>query len=451
MKKIFTLIRVFIFGLITQVAISQPVIPNGNFESWNTFGIPTSWYGFGYGDRYMQSSDAHSGTSALKLQNKAGSSTNISTSFKRTNANYPAKLKGFVKYTIPAGEKATITVRLGRRDSTSTQITTYLYDIGWARFTGNSNGYVPFEITLDYKLDDVTFFEKKDFNMYDVKISGFDERADISSSSPTITANSSILIDDLVFEGTSALSYTDGNITESFEDWGNMDGDVYPRTWINGLNVDDEFLKHATKSSDASVGTSALRISQTVPDETFNISKEFVNRDPSKKLSMMLKYNLGPHDTLSAFIIQSQFAVFEQAFSIANASKTSYTEVLSNMSAFDKDSICFLFIQLKKGANSTTTPFALIDDIKMVSATGLNDEVTLPKSLTVSPNPSTTGNFKVNNISGDKFEILDVRGQVINNVPLQMGEEDVLINLSNYPRGIYFLKDSKGRIARLVY
>ncbi len=450
MLKNSTIIFVFLFGLI-QIGNSQPVITNGNFETWDVFGIPTPWYGSTFSGSFMQTSDAHSGSSALKLQNKAGSSTFLSASFKKTGTNYPAKLKGFVKYTIPAGEKATITVRLGRKDSTSTQVTTYLYEIGWARFTGNSNGYIPFEITLDYKLDDVTFFERKDFNIYDVKISGYDERADISSYSSTITANSSILIDDLAFEGTSALSYTDGNITESFEDWGNMDGDVYPRTWINGLNVDSNFLKNATKSSDASVGNFALRISQSELNKTFDVSREFVNRDPAKKLSMKLKYNLGPHDTLSALIVQSQFAAYDFGFSLSNASKTVYTEVLSDMSMFAKDSICYLFIQLKKGAKSNTIPFALIDDIKMVSITGLNDETTISKSLTVSPNPSTTGNFEIKNVSGDQFEIVDIRGQVMNNVPLQMSEENVLVNLSNYPRGIYFLKDTKGRIARLVY
>jgi hypothetical protein len=259
------------------------------------------------------------------------------------------------------------------------------------------------------------------------------------------------LVDDLTFEGTSALSYTDGNITESFEDWGNMDGDVYPRTWINGLNVDNNFLKNATKSSDASDGNFALRITQTEANKTFDVNREFVNRDPAKKLSMKLKYNLGPHDTLSALIIQSQFAAYNFGFSITNASKTSYTEMLSDMSMFEKDSICYLFIQLKKGKNSTTTPFALIDDIKMVSATGLNDEASLSKSLTVSPNPSTTGNFTITNTSGDQFEIVNMNGQVMNYVPIQMGEEKVLVNLNSYPRGIYFLKDTKGRIARLVY
>ncbi|MDP4198270.1 MAG: PCMD domain-containing protein [Bacteroidota bacterium] len=103
-------ILVLLFGLLTSTT-SSAQIPNGGFETW-TSGQPDSWYGF----NTVQSSDAHSGSSAAKGQ--VGLSfptlaamivtTNDPTTLGVPYTGRPGSFTGYYKFSPIAGSNDTL-------------------------------------------------------------------------------------------------------------------------------------------------------------------------------------------------------------------------------------------------------------------------------------------------------------------------------------------------------
>lgn len=74
------------------------------------------------------------------------------------------------------------------------------------------------------------------------------------------------------------------------------------------------------------------------------------------------------------------------------------------------------------------------------------------KRVSVFPNPSTTGKFIIDGISAPEVEGLEIYNSLGHKIlPLSINPYPLTINLSSYPKGIYFIRTGNGPALKLVY
>src|SRR4051812_791104 len=94
---------------LATASLAQPIITNGNFEAWTLDAwsqdkaLPWSWYEINTSPpAFSKSTDAHGGSFALKIQNKAKAGRYASIDIPKTGATVATRLKGFIKTNMGA-------------------------------------------------------------------------------------------------------------------------------------------------------------------------------------------------------------------------------------------------------------------------------------------------------------------------------------------------------------
>ncbi len=170
MKKLMTLL--FTFFAIAS-AISQTVVPNGEFESWTDEYHILDWDGLNYDGgilnfhTFSRTEDAHSGDYAAQVEtinhtligNLPGIAFTGNIAFDPVTFEYsfdvgvpvegrPSSLKGFYKYNPAGGDTMAIVIAMFRWNETQNDLDSIG---GGVFFTGNTvNQYTEFEAPIQY-------------------------------------------------------------------------------------------------------------------------------------------------------------------------------------------------------------------------------------------------------------------------------------------------------------
>ncbi|HPG73543.1 MAG TPA: T9SS type A sorting domain-containing protein [Bacteroidales bacterium] len=157
MKKLYLLIPA-ILGLIIiygNRAIAQDGVNNLGFENWTSTMIGDNLNGWVTLNASKESSDVHSGASALKLETKSsifglqpgmatiGKLVNLSAIPGEPYSSVPGSLTGFIKYNLAEGDTALFYIRLTNNGDIIASADTMFGGVqnSWTQFTLNMQWY----------------------------------------------------------------------------------------------------------------------------------------------------------------------------------------------------------------------------------------------------------------------------------------------------------------------
>lgn len=438
-------------------ALAQPTITNGNFETWTVDAwsqdkaLPWSWYEINTTPpAFSKSTDAHGGSFALKVQNKAKSGRQASIDVPKTGAKVATRLKGFIKTNIGAGEKAIVEISAGNTETNGTQTTSYYKTIGWQTFKGVSNGYVAIDIPLDFSLDQDVFYGKEDFQYYHISVSAYDKFNFPSGSGASISENTYVIVDDFTLEGNVDLTYFTNAFPESFEKWSEMDGSKYPYGWAFLANpYKDEYKQVVSQSTDAKDGAYALKYTLTAPGTDFSLWQKFTKTN-NQSLKLSLKYALAEGDTIFVAFLATDFSEMSIKLTLTKETISSYKDFVIDLSDLTIAKDYAFILTLQKGSLSTVPTYVLMDDYELVDPTSIEDEYFNANLVVVSPNPSSSGLFQISNVNNAPLEVSDILG---NRVPASITRlgRDATVDLSAQSRGMYLVNVGGKKTMKIQY
>lgn len=442
---------------IATATLAQPTIPNGNFETWTVDAwsqdkaAPWSWYEINTTPpAFSKSTDAHSGSFALKVQNKAKSGRQASIDVPKTGTKVATRLKGFIKTNIGAGEKAIVEISAGNTETSGTQTTYYYKTIGWQTFTGVSNGYVAIDIPLDFSLDQDVFYGKEDFQYYHISVSAYDKFNFTTGSGASISENTYVIVDDFTLEGNVDLTYFTNAFPESFEKWSEMDGSKYPYGWSFLANpYKDEYKQVVSQSTDAKDGSYALKYSLTAPDTDFSLWQKFTKTN-NQSLKLGLKYSLAEGDTIFVAFLATDFSEMSIKLTLTKETLSSYKDFVIDLSDLKTTKDYAFILTLQKGSLPTVPTYVLMDNYELVDPSSIEDEYFNANLVQASPNPSSTGLFKISNVNNAPLEVSDLLG---NRVAASISREgsNATVDLSAQSRGMYLVNVGGKKTMKIQY
>ncbi|HEX8546807.1 MAG TPA: T9SS type A sorting domain-containing protein [Cytophagaceae bacterium] len=319
-------------------------------------------------------------------------------------------------------------------------------------FTGTTNAYQPFEIIFDYKLSDKVFNDNSSIEKFMIEIKSFDDSKPYGT---TLSRSTYIMVDDLAFDGSfSQLPRFTAGIPDGLESWKTMDNILYPEEWVNGIGINEKFVRCVSRSAEAAEGLYSLKMSVDTVKESYTVfgQKKVVISDAKKTLSLKIKYNLDKKDTLTFYLFARGFSSLLPVFKNTDLQLGSFREEKMNLDKFKSGDTCYLIMQIKKGSPISFKTHVLIDDIKLIDGNSLGtlNDIKNISDLQVYPNPSENGVFEVNTDAGSNLKVLDMYGNTIDFSTISNNEKTTL-DLGANPRGVYFLKVDNFEIKKLVY
>lgn len=449
-------------GLLSaNIANAQYTVTNGGFETW-TSGAPSPWtksYKTPSASTFTKSTDAHSGSFALQLQNADAQGMGASLKIPKTGTTLPTKLKGFVKYNISANQRARIIVSFGKTTVEENQTSTTFDYAGWVSFSGSSNNaYTPFEIILDYRLIkqlDSTSNGGIDFDEIKLDVESYgplsaDEDFFEDITNPDIKANSFITLDDLSFEGSIANSgfQTVGGIPDNLETWTAMDGKYIPTTMVlSGVNAAENNIRRMiSRSTDAHTGNYAMAVNISGADTSMGFINVLFKATGQKELNFSVKGQMGINDSINVSVVDfSSGDVATKTVTGANLTN-SYQTFAVDISALKANSIFFVVIAFEK--KSTGTYSIVIDDLLIDNApVGVRDMEYL-NAIVASPNPSN-GMFTLTKAAGKNVSIYNSLGKSIVADMMENGT-DLNIDISSSPKGVYYVNIDGAKTIKVI-
>lgn len=466
MKRITTLF----LSLSAALAIGQ-TIPNGDFENWqSTPEAPTGWETTNSLATFLQGvppvtklTDKFSGTYAANLRNFAGKVNGKDTLFGGymhtevdiTNQPLPAYLKGHIKYSLAAGDKAV--VMFGYKvieDGRETQ-----YILGMKTFEGTNANYIPFTVpTLG------NYYPDKKSNTLTIGISSYN----FWNSSVAVSASSNVTIDSLAFGGsiTPPVIVAGNSVANGdFSIWNNGEEIKTPQNWFLASPLQEASSNQISQSTDAHTGPYALQLGidpSLFPTFLYTFIKPSAG---SKFVIGYSKFDLGPKDTVIAAIskytknsgLEGELLdsiVFTgsqssyKAFSLSFDGKISAGDTLAlQFFAFNGD----FFDNFRLAAD----PTFLLDDLTLSTVPlALSEEQLAASSWTVSPNPSANGVFTLRSTQPlDQLQVFDILGNKVD-ANVLVGQGITTLDISQQARGIYYVtqqKENSKYTSRIVY
>lgn len=456
MKKIiYSTLIFFIFNSIDNFA--QIAIPNGDFEKftiddYNKKYVFDSWKSYMFFNPSVTGTeDAYSGKAAIRVYNEGFSKGQAATEISNLNNRYPLKLKGFVKYFAGPGERVQLSINVLKKETSRNQTITYKEKIGWKQFTGSNTQYTPFEIDLNYQLSNWVYYNGFNIEMLEIEITSYDKiNSEIEATDATY-----IIVDNLEFVGEiNTLPRFGNGLPDNLENWSQMDNKKYPIGWVDGLNLDNEFLNHVSSSTEAVEGVYSMKLSADAVNNKYTLlgAKKFVVTDPNKFLTMQIKYHLGIGDTLKCFLIGKGFDPLVLGFQSKDLKTSDFREEKISLSQFAKDSICFIAFVIEKKSSESFDTYVLIDDLQIkadVLGVAFQKE-NLNDVVHAYPNPSDNGIFHIKNNYLLPMELFDINGKNLE-ISSHIEFEKITIDLGHHPRGVYFLKVGDNQMQKLVY
>jgi hypothetical protein len=187
----------YLFSLLTIVAINAQVLENGNFEMWSQstigdFEDPDGWVTSnvsgvpaGLLANVTKTTDAQNGSFAMKLETIDDPDTEPYTGgavLHTTISGKPMKITGYYKATINGNNVAALAIIL--------QSNGIAIGVGDIEFTNSQNDYTYFEVDIEY------FMNNLDPDFFTLTI---------LSSANNSTLGSSLIIDNLTFDGITSM------------------------------------------------------------------------------------------------------------------------------------------------------------------------------------------------------------------------------------------------------
>ena len=75
--------------------------------------------------------------------------------------------------------------------------------------------------------------------------------------------------------------------------------------------------------------------------------------------------------------------------------------------------------------------------------TGISNNGTIQEAVNIYPNPASDFvGITMNSSNIKEIKVMDLTGRILETIPVQRGEDNIRINVSGYPSGIYFLSFS---------
>lgn len=442
----------------SQILAQQYSVTNGGFESWT--GTELDSWTKGYLSVFTKSTDAYSGSYAMKLVNGDAQGMKASVIMDKVGDFMPVKLKWYVKYDISPNQRTHIKVSLGNttyyNGGTSYSTT---YDVaGWVSFTGNSNSqYVPFEIVMDYRLiksipnqNGVISFDKIkiDVDSYGPQTAETDIINDVNN--PDIKANSFMMFDEFTFEGTTSNVNIPKliGIPDLLENWSYMDNKYIPTNLVmsgsNGLS--NNLNRIISRSTDAYSGDYAMSVNLSGTDANYGFYTVFDKVfDNQTEVSFSVKGTMGVTDSIKVQVGTGTTAIKRVIIgSELTSTYQTFTLDISSMALNTRKSVIISFYR-----NTTSTYSVLFDALEVngdAVATAVKKSVV--SNVLVGPNP-TNGSFIIYEASGKKVTVYSMSGTPVDALISDMGK-DIRVELLDSPKGIYFVSIDGVQMVKVI-
>lgn len=475
MKKLLLLLPL---AYIAITAYGQTSIPNGNFESWNTvtYDYPQN-YPFNSNSeilsRYQsvlpfnitKTTSAHSGSYAVQVSTVASVADTAMGYFINTNPNSgdpstwtggmpytekPTGITGYYKYNKTTGDSATIIAVFSKG---GINIGTYLFNFG-----GLHTNYVQFNFALSPPLSqapDAVIFAASSSNIM-VKQNG--------------VAGSVLELDDVSFTGVASQpALMNGN----FETWDSQTINNPADWYINGN------ISSVNRTTDAYKGNYAIELKTFLDtDENNNpmaragqIATGYYPRNCngncvqlggfkySKQidtLTFWYKYSPMDKDTAGLFLTfkknGSSFWVDGVGTNLFPSDNYQYVEIPFNLwQAPDTVIVDMQSTSWKHTLVSYVGSTLIVDEIQFKSQPVLYASlpaITAKDRLSVFPNPSE-GKFRISNDAGiQQIIVYNMLGKQIYLKTNSDQEKLNEIDLTKFPKGVYFIEVNDGRKTR---
>jgi hypothetical protein len=256
MKRILCLLAITLCT-VSLFASTLDSIPNGSFESWNSysFNLPTNYSTSSNLDAYSafsianvtQTTDAYHGSSAVQITTLISATDTVGGWFSNatgsTNGNpttwaggipysqIPTGMRGYYKYNVTSADSALIGVVFKKNHVSYAH---YFYGIG-----GIHNSYVPFSFTFSPALtqapDSIIFVATSSNELKNIRLNG-----------------STLKLDSVSFTGVAGQPPL---MNGDFESWSNYSTPLLPVDWNTSQNA-----SHTIRTTDAKDGTYALEL-----------------------------------------------------------------------------------------------------------------------------------------------------------------------------------------------